>query len=175
MTRKPKNRIFLKELQNLVRALRKMKPNETHILNINANFGRYQLVIGPQKNGGEEDEHSIEINGEIDHLFVTPEGVRTHPSKDQVRDNMKDTVIMRGLEVHLRDPMGDGEHLTSSTNGDNGLRPRQCINLAGNKGDDIIERMRHSDETSLVTYRIVQEDILKALRQNRRKSIERVS
>jgi hypothetical protein len=175
MKQKAKNRAFLKELQNLVSGLRNMKPGETHILNINANFGRYQLVIGPQKEDAANGDHSIEINGEIDHLFVTPDEVRAQPSRDQVKDNMKGTVIMKGLEIHLHDPNGDGEHLTPFTNGDKNLVPRQCINLAGEKGENLIETLGQSETSSLDAYRIVQEDILKALKQNRKKSLERVS
>lgn len=174
MKQKAKNRLFLRELQNLVSGLKKMKPGETHILNINANFGRYQLVIGPQKGCDEIGEHSIEINGEIDHLFVTPDAVSAQPSRDQVRENMKDTVIMRGLEIHLHDPSGDGDHLSPPENGDKPLVARQCINLAGEKGESLIKGLSSSEQSSLDTYRIIQEDILRALKRHRKRALSRL-
>jgi hypothetical protein len=175
MKRKARSKKFLKELRSLIGALKHMKPGETHILSINANYGHYQLVIGPDKNAmSDEDERSIEIEGEIHHLFVTPDEVRAQPSKNQVIDNLKDTVIMRGLHVQLKDPKGDGERL-KTLGGFNGLRAKEYINLAGKAGDDIIERVESSDEISLDTYRLIQEDIIKALKQNKRKSLQGVS
>ena len=160
MKRKARSKKFLKELRSLIGALKHMKPGETHILSINANYGHYQLVIGPEKNGrSDEDERSIEIEGEIHHLFVTPDEVRAQPSKNQVMENLKDTVIMRGLHVELKDPKGDGKNLRPSA-GYNGLRAKEYINLAGKAGDDIIEKVESSDEISLDTYRLIQEDII---------------
>lgn len=157
-------------------ALKNMKPGETHILNVNANYGSYQIMIGPNKRAeSDEDERSIEIDGEIHHLFVTPDEVRTHPSKGQVKENLKDTVIMRGLHVHLRDPMGDGKHLANDETGDNGLHAKEYINLAGNAGEEIIENVENDDEISHDTYRIIQDDIIKALKENKRKSLEDVT
>jgi len=171
MKRKARSKKFLKELRSLIGALKHMKPGETHILSINANYGHYQLVIGPSKNSGkEEDEHSIEIEGDIHHLFVTPDEVRAQPSKGQMMKNLKDTVIMRGLHVQLKDPKGDGKCVKCSE-GYNGLSAKEYINLAGEAGDDIIDMVEKSDEISLETYRLIQEDILKALKENKRKSL----
>ena len=175
MKRKARSKKFLMELRSLIGALKHMKPGETHILSINANYGHYQLVIGPEKNAmSDEDERSIEIEGEIHHLFVTPDEVRAQPSKNQVMENLKDTVIMRGLHVELKDPKGDGKNLRPSA-GYNGLRAKEYINLAGEAGDDIIEMAESSDEISLDTYRLIQEDIIKALKQNKRKSLQGMS
>ncbi len=172
MKRKARSKKFLKELRSLIGALKHMKPGETHILSIDANYGHYQLVIGPDKNAmSDEDERSIEIEGEIHHLFVTPDEVRAQPSKNQMMENLKDTVIMRGLHVQLKDPKGDGECLKCSE-GYNGLRAKEYINLAGKAGDDIIEKVESSDEISLETYRLVQKDIIKALKKNKRKSLD---
>jgi hypothetical protein len=168
MKKKAKSKTFLKELRSLVSALKDMKPGETHVLSVDANYGRYQIVIGPGKKA-KDDERPIEIEGEIHHLFVSPDKVRTHPSKEQVFENLKDTVIMRGLQVHLEDPMGDGMHLKNGSKMDNGLRAKEYINLAGSVGERIIENFRTSDEISHDTYRIIQDDVLKALKNNRNK------
>lgn len=175
MRRKARSKKFLKELQTLVGALKKMKPGETHVLNVNASYGHYQIVIGPgKKSRARGDERPIEIDGEIHHLFVTPEEIRAHPSRGQMMANLRDTVIMRGLHIHLMDPMGDGEHL-SKGEGNNGLHAKEYINLAGDAGEEIIERVEKSDEISFDMYRIVQQDIIKALKENKRKSLEEVT
>ena len=176
MKRKAKSKTFLKELRSLVSALKKMKPGETHVLSVNANYGHYQIVIGPgegEKSSG--NERPIEIDGEIHHLFITPDEVRPHPSKEQVMDNLKDTVILRGLHVHLMDPMGDGMHLENGAKDDNGLHAKEYINLAGNKGKRIIDEIEKSDEISHDTYRIIQDDVIRALKRNRKKSLQDAS
>ena len=170
-TRNQRKRAFIQELRSLIRGLKRMKPGETHVISINANYGHYQLVIGPNRSARLESR-PIEINGEIHHLFVSPKAVSAHPSRDQVLDNMKDTVIMRGLSVHLVDPEGDGQHLESSENNQNLMQAREYINLAGQQGEKIIEASRSSDEISLETYRIIQQDILKALKEKKGKGAD---
>jgi len=184
MKRKKRSKMFLQELRNLIGALKHMKPGETHVLSINANYGNYQLVIRPKlskaregqelRNGDEQegDARTIEINGEIHHLFATPAELRTHPSKEQIIDNLKDTVIMRGVSIHLKDPKGDGEHLNALTEEENGLHAREYINLAGNKGEDIIDRVESDDEISYETYQLIQKDIIAALKKDQDESIE---
>ncbi len=186
MKRKRKSKVFLQELRNLIDALKNMKPGETHVLSINANFGNYQLVIGPQprrrrpssrsKQGSKqsEDARAVEINGQIYHLFATPVEVRAHPSKEQILDNLKDTVIMRGVSIHLKDPKGDGMHLKALPNRENGLHAREYINLAGNKGARIIDRVEHDEEISFETYQLIQEDILTSLKKHKDESLESV-
>ncbi len=172
-SRSQRKRAFLQELRSLIRGLKQMKPGETHVISINANYGHYQLVIGPGDKGersANADERPIEINGEIHHLFVSSDAVSAFPSRNQVLENMKNTVIMRGLSVHLKDPSGDGQHLENGeTQG--AMQAREYINLAGSKGEQIIEASKSSDEISLETYRIIQQDILKALKEKREKSI----
>ncbi|MFH1830176.1 MAG: hypothetical protein ABH871_05315 [Pseudomonadota bacterium] len=177
MKRKKGSKVFLQELCNLIGALKNMKPGETHVLSINANYGNYQLVIGPgakRQSAQNGDKRPIEINGEIHHLFATPAEVRPHPSKQQIIDNLKDTVIMKAVSIHLKDPMGDGMHLKGSDGNDNGLHAREFINLAGNKGDEIIDKMEHDDDISFKTYQLVQKDILKSLKEHKKESLEAV-
>lgn len=171
MKKRARSKVFLKELRNLVGALKQMKPGETHILSIDANYGRYQLMIGPGRDGESEDHRPIEIDGEIHHLFMTPEEVRLHPSKRQVKDSMKDTVIMRGLHVHLMDPEGDGDHLARPGNGGCCLKAKEYINLAGKEGERMIDEMEHGDEISQDTYRIIQEDIINTLKRDKKKAV----
>jgi hypothetical protein len=168
MKRRGAERPFLGELRELVSRLRKMKPGESHVFSINASYGHYQLVVGPGPKGGRMEMRPIEINGEIHHLFVTPRSISALPSRAQVEENLKDTVIVRGLSIHLCDPKGDGRHLAPGNGAGNGIHAREYINLAGSSGEKLIDDVERSDDLSLEAYRIVQEDILRALRERRK-------
>lgn len=172
MKRKRAQEAFLERLRQAVQSLKHMKPGEVHVFSINASYGHYQIVIGPEQRGKERQEHKrpIEINGEIHHLFVSPRAVSIHPSRGQVMRNMKDTVIMRDLSIHLVDPKGDGEHLEREAN--NNLHARECINLAGDDGEKIIEEAGNDANLMLAAYRIVQQDILASLRAHREEQSE---
>lgn len=157
---------FVAQLRQGLRSLKFGKRGEMHILNINANYGHYQIVIGPmrRRRGAEKlNSHPIEIHGEIHHIFLSPHAVRVHPSKRQMMKNMKDTVIVRDLTVHIHDPKGDGRHISAL--GENDLRAREYINLAGRAGEHLLEEARHSRNFSMATYRIIQTDIISALRE----------
>lgn len=170
MNRRRSHERFLDKLKEAIRSLKEMKPGEVHVFNINASYGRYQVVIGPEgaeARKGAKEARPIEINGEIHHLFVSPGAVRIHPSRRQVNHYMQDTVIMRDLSIHIVDPEGGGEKLARSDR--NGMRARECINLAGNEGQKIIERTEQDGRMMMAAYRIVQQDILKALKDKREK------
>jgi hypothetical protein len=170
MKRRRREQAFFDELMKATRSLGKMKPNEVHVLSVNANYGRYEIIIGPQSRESSEggySRHPIEINGQIHHLFISSHKLRALPSKNQILRNLKDTVIVRDLSVHFRDPWGDGHHLDKSNGGDNGIQFREYINLAGNEGEDLIHEAEHSDRLSLEAYRIIQKDILHALKERR--------
>lgn len=162
---------FIRQLKKVVDELKKMKPGEVHVLNVHASYGHYQIVIGPEALPHKRDEASsrpIEINGEVHHLFISPHAVRAFPSKKQMLANMKDTVIMRELCIHMKDPKGDGNHLEAQEGDDNRIRVRECINLAGDKGEEMIEKAASSKNISMATYRIVQQDIIKALKERKK-------
>jgi hypothetical protein len=161
---------FIDELKKAVDELMGMKPGEIHVLSVNANYGRYEIVIGPKGNAGKTntEERPIEINGEIHHLFLTPRNISAMPSQNQIMDNLKDTVIVRGLSIHIRDPKGDGEHVAHGGNGDNGIHIHEYINLAGDRGKNLIHNAEHDEMMSLAAYQIIQEDILQALKEKKR-------
>jgi hypothetical protein len=167
------HQLFFKELARTIQELRHLRKNETHVLSIHANFGHYELVIRPAEASEQHPRsavHPIEINGEIHHLFLSSGKVRPQPSRAEIRGNLKHTVILRGLSLHLMDPRGDGRHL--SHNGNNGMHAREYINLAGPEGELLIEKVEHSPEMSMAAYRIAQKDIIHALRKHRRESLE---
>ena len=175
MKRETKHKEFLRELFEQVSQLKKMKASETHKLSINANYGHYEIKISANSKHGHKGLHRpIEINGEIHHLFVSPGELRANPSQEQIRANLKDTVIARGLKLHFEDPVGDGEHVSHNGNS-NGMEAREFINLAGERGEKLIWDARHDDHMLLEAYHIIQQDILKALRQHKRKALEYVS
>ncbi len=167
-------RPFLEELRGAISALQKMKPGETHVLSINANYGHYQLVIGPGPEGENKGSRPIEINGEIHHLFLSHDSVRAQPSREQVTENLRNTVILRGCKIHIKDPMGDGDHLAEVNHDGNGMHAREYINLAGQEGEHLINEMEHDERMSLEAYKIVQKDILTALKEHKEESLESV-
>lgn len=151
-----------------------MKPGERHVISINANYGHYQLVIGPSPAREKAaSSRPIEISGEIHHLFVSPRKISPYPTQNQVTDNLKDTVIMRGLSIHLRDPQGDGSHLAEAEES-NGMHAREYINLAGKDGDHLIKEVQSSSTMRMEAYHIIQRDILNALKEHKKESLESV-
>ncbi len=166
-----KKHAFIDELRKSVEELTSMKSNETHIISVNANYGRYEIVIGPEGRGkSNSKERPIEINGEIHHLFLSPKSISAMPSKNQILGNLKDTVIVRGLSIHINDPLGDGEHIDHDGSGENGIHIHEYINLAGNGGKNLIHDAEHDDTMTLAAYHIIQEDILHALKEKNNKS-----
>ncbi|MBU4484412.1 hypothetical protein KKA47_03215 [bacterium] len=163
-------RSFLKMLMESNLSLKKMAPNEIHIFNINANYGHYQISIGPEYSANElrklglpKRSRPIEINGEMHHLFVSQSGVNPIPSKEQVDSNLKNTVILKDLIIHIQDKKGDGSSISIQKMNFDGVRPRNNINLAGEEGTKLIEKIQRSGTLNKEAYKIIQEDILKSV------------
>lgn len=181
--KKLKNRgRFLEELKRGVASLKHIKSGEVHILSVHGNYGHYQIVIGPEKKekraggqAGPEKYRPIEINGEIHHLFMTPHTLTANPSKRQMLSNLKDTVIMRGLSVHLQDPKGDGRHLARDAEKDDRVVVHECINMAGKTGEELVEESKRSEHFPMAAYRIIQNDILRALHEKSEDALEDVT
>lgn len=171
MKRRKSGESFFDELRKNIGSLGKMKSTDVHVMSINANYGRYQITIGPESGNGDQKKkihlRPIEINGEIHHLFVSPHTVQPHPSKNEVLMNLKHTIILKELTVHFVDPEGDGRHLDLARTGDGSVHPKEFINMAGEEGERMLEKTMHSDKLPLAAYKIVQEDILKALKERR--------
>lgn len=157
MRRRTSHTSFVSDLKKKVRSLKNMREGDVHVFTINANYGRYKIIVGPLKR---DNNCPVEIEGEMHHLFVSPNAISPNPSKDQIRENLKHTVIMRDLSVHLSDPSGQGAR--PQVNDDN-VKPREYINLAGKEGEEIIRNVSNKDRLSKATYRIIQKDILNSL------------
>lgn len=161
---------FLEQLREVVAELKEMKPNEMHVITVHANYGSYELVIGPEDQEIRRDiEHHrpVEINGEIHHLFISPESISPNPSRNQIHDKLRHTVIMQDLSIHLRDDDGDGEHAHANNGSTSGVMPHGLINMAGEEGEELIHQVEESGQLNDDTYHIIQDDILHALKREK--------
>lgn len=142
------------------------KPDEVHVFNVHANYGNYQIAIGPKSQREtkqvESKEWPVEINGDLHHLFVSKRNIAPNPSHSLVSQNLKGCVIIKDLTFHLVDPTGSGRKLENRS-ATQTLYAREKINLAGEEGTRLLRNMEESGKLAKAAYRIVQKDILKAL------------
>lgn len=150
---------FVQNLRKKVKSLKKMKHGDVHVFTINANYGRYKIIVGPMK---QNNHCPVEIEGQVHHLFVSPKDIRPNPSQKQIRENLKHTVIIQDLSVHINDHSGSGKQ-PSETEGS--AKPREYINLAGKEGEKIIRRAKKHGRLSRAAYNIIQKDILRTLKE----------
>lgn len=151
---------FLTDLRKRERVLQHLKKKEVTIFNVSGRYGFYQVKIGPER----QDRHRpIEINGRIHHLFLNYRGVEPMPTKDEVDHNLRGTIIMKDVTIHLFDKDGDGHAVTIEHIETDGAHARQSINLAGENGEKIMHDLEITGKLANETYHIVQEDILKSL------------
>lgn len=150
-----------------------MKPEDMHVLTVHANYGNYEIVIGPEmpEDKGGKRHRELEINGEVHHLFISEDAITPNPSNEQIHDKLKDTVIMQDLSVHLRDANGDGQHAIGNNGSKRGVMPRGMINMAGHRGEELVHEIEENGELDDMTYQIIQEDILHALEKRREEEL----
>ncbi len=156
-------RHFIEQLKKQINDLGALKKGEIHVLTVNANYGRYKLVVGPIQ---DRQDYPLEINGEIHHLFVSPRSITPNPSKKEVQQNLKHSIIMKDLEVHLNDPHGDGNGLSLSKSN---VKPREYINFAGQAGKAMMSNLNSHGRLSNAAYRIIQKDIIKSMKKHRKR------
>lgn len=145
---------FLAELmqRGQLDALVKNSRGELH-LDIHASFGHYQVALQSSR---------LKINGVMHHLFVTKSRVAPHPTHRQIHDNLRGVVIIRNLTLHLEDPTGSGRKLLPQSRTE-GISAKEKINMAGESGEKLLQRMTATGALAKQTYKIVQEDILNAI------------
>jgi hypothetical protein len=148
---------FIGTLRHKIRSLKRLGPNDVYVFTVNANYGHYQITVGPMN---DHRKREVEIKGEMHHLFVTPHSIAPNPAKKQVNCTMRNTVVMRNLEVHLVDPEGDGKHLSTKSSD---ARPREYINLAGKNGELLMRNLESGTRLQKAIYGIIQKDILNSL------------
>jgi hypothetical protein len=136
-----------------------LRPDEVVIFNVQGSYGNYQVKVGALNK--EDGSRSIEINGRIHHLFVSNECVRPIPSHEDVKHNMRGTIIMNDISVELFDGSGQGMNVVIEPQRPHKLHPSRHINLAGDSGKKYLNDFESSQKMADETYQIVQEDILK--------------
>lgn len=164
---KEKPKCFLKLLMAYDPSLKKMRPKEIRVFNVNANYGTYQVKVGPEHSpltcrqlGTRPHSRPIEIHGELHHLFIeNGNHVSALPSHEAIDSNLKGTVIIKGLTIHLRDEQGNGIEITDIPNMLHAVEARERINLAGENGEKAVMTLEQSGKLAKETYRIIQTDI----------------
>jgi hypothetical protein len=152
---------FIYRLTREHKDIKRLKPHEILIFNVSGTYGNYQVKIGP-KDG--EGSRPIEINGMVHHLFINERHVEPVPTQDEIKNNLKGTVIMNEVSIHMIDSKGEGKSIVLSRQKAYSARARKFINLAGENGDKMIFDFESNHQLVDETYRIVQEDILKNIR-----------
>lgn len=148
-------------------SLKKMRPKEIRVFNVNANYGTYQVKIGPEHSpltcrqlGTHPHSRPIEIHGELHHLFIeNGNAVSAIPSHEAIDNNLKGTVIIKGLTVHLKDEQGNGHEVANPPETTHTVEARERINLAGENGEKSVMRLEQNGKLAKETYRIIQSDI----------------
>src|SRR3989338_388085 len=155
----PQKEIYMdrpKFVTNLIRrqkGLASLKHKEVAIFNIDGTYGTYQIKVGPVD--PMNHSRSIEIVGQIHHLFATKNNVHPLPTRQEIDNNLRGTVIMRDVTVPLFDEKGQG--IAVQIKQPNGIHPMKNINLAGEDGDKIITGLGTNEKMANEAYRIVQE------------------
>lgn len=164
---------FIRKLAKSAVELKKLKNREVRIFNVIANFGSYQVIVGPEYSKEECEKlhvkiHSrrLEINGYMHHLFVNSRGVSALPDEDEISSNLRGSVIMKDIVIHIVDQDGCGSRVLIERLDRDGVQDKRRINLAGENGDSMIKKYKMSGRLDNDAYRIIQEDILKALKSN---------
>ncbi|OGQ22818.1 MAG: hypothetical protein A3I05_08150 [Deltaproteobacteria bacterium RIFCSPLOWO2_02_FULL_44_10] len=163
---------FAESLRALVAPLCKLQPSKINMVHVRASYGNYKITLGQNT----EQDPSVEIDGEIHHLFLTPGRIAPNPTNLQIEKNMKDTVIMRDLSVHLLNPDGQAEEQNDAAEkGNHSVEAREMINLAGERGEELIQEAVASGKLSKAAYEIIRHDILTALTDHPEDSLGEVS
>lgn len=165
---------FLARLRRVLPSLRTLGPQESTTFKLQAHYGAYQIMIGPEYAPAEcRRRHvplhtrPIKIEGEIDHLFLEPNQVSAHPSRDGVDRQLRTTVVINGVRVNIFDMNGDGSARQTASPAHARIEIRQAINLAGPDGEDRLINYQRSGMLVREAYRIIQEDVLRLLRHAR--------
>lgn len=151
---------FIERLINQNQAIKRLKPHDVMIFNVNGNLGYYQIKIGPLETA--TNTRPIEINGQIHHLFLSKNHIEPLPTQEEVRNNLKGLVIMRDISIHLVDEDGAGFKVKIERHELDGAHAKNLINLGGKSGEEMLHELEESGRLAEETYHIVQEDILKA-------------
>lgn len=162
---------FVRKLINHNLDLKRLHPNEIYIFNVFANRGNYQIMVGPEYSAEEceamkIEPHSrrIEINGTVHNLFLNPNHISAEPKQEDVRRNLRGSMIVKDLAIHIVDNNGTGTGIVIEKIHSHELVLRDKINLAGEKGEEMLSKYLSTGKLIMETYKIIQEDILNSLK-----------
>lgn len=162
---------FINKLIKYCVELRQMKPRYMYIFNVFANYGSYQIIVGPEYTDEEcrkfhlaPHTRKITVNGSMYHLFISPTKIAALPDQEDVKRNLKGSVIMKKIFIHIVDRDGNGSATSIDKNDRSEIYAKQRINLAGVDGIELLKKHRITGRLFNETYKIIQEDILNALK-----------
>lgn len=175
-----KKQISKKDQLNFIRLLikhcvelKKLKPRDVCTFNIYTKHGHYQVSIGPECVGSEcrrmhvkPHSRKLEINGSMHHLFISKEKISPTPKQEDVKANLRGSVIMKDVVIHIVDQDGSGAKIKIENYHSSTIKAEQRINLAGRTGESMMSNLHSSGRLMKDTYKIVQEDILDALKKH---------
>lgn len=138
-----------------------LKKGQMAIFNVNGNFGNYQVKIGPEY---QKNARAIEINGHLHHLFASENHIKPNPSHKEIDRNLNGTVLLSEVTVHLFDKNGHGKKVAIRKPAIDGVHPMKKMNLAGQKGEQMMQILEKTGKLNDETYRIIQEDIFHSLK-----------
>lgn len=168
---KRRTETFIRQLMQHSKELKRLKPREVRVFNIIANYGSYQVIVGPEYSSEEcrklqlkPHSRRLEINGSMHHLFVNRKKISALPGEDEISSNLKGSVIMKDIIIHIVDKDGEGKGVKIERLDQDGIQAERRINLAGDDGDSMIDKYKSSGRLDIEAYKIIQEDILKALK-----------
>lgn len=167
-------RSFLVRLRQVVPALRDLAARESQVVTVEALYGRYRLVVGPEytaqecrQRGLPRHSRPIEVAATLDHLIVDGERVSAVPEQPTVDRHLQGTVVIHGVTVHVYDLEGKGKSVACDRAPSHGIEFAEVINLGGDGATAAVEALRTSGRLTHEAYRIIQADLLRALREQR--------
>jgi len=164
------NAEFIKKIIKHCKRLRELNPDEVFIFNIIACHGSYQIKVGPEyskneckKLGLKAHSRPVEINGTMHNLFIHSNNISPTPNHEAAKNNYKGSIIMKDVNIRIIDKQGKATKVKVEKCDRDGVWARRCINLAGDRGDKIMNKLTNSGKLIIETYLIVQDDILRAI------------
>lgn len=173
-TKKEERAGFVSELIKHCLDMKKMRPREVCVFNVIANYGRYQITVGPEYSSDdctklniEVHSRPVEINGYMHHLFVSPQKISALPAHEDIRSNLRGSVIMKDIAIHIVDQDGKGASVRIERLYKDGIEEKRIINLAGEAGNSMIKKYKSSGKLAEAAYKIIQEDILRSMKSHK--------
>lgn len=174
----PNHYSFLTRLKRASKLVKEIPAAESRTIALHANYGSYRLRIGPEYPPRECRDRqlplhsrSIEIEGEIDHLILEGEACKPMPDRAEIDRQLQGTVIIHGVAVHIYDADGEGDRVQRDAGPMPDIRIAEAINLAGPAGEELLATWRATGRLTEAAYRVIQQDIVRALRRNEEISI----